>query len=739
MTAHPEPRNIAILIDHLHPYQAAVISGIRDVLDRHGFSSTVYIGRDLLAPDAARTANCIFSMVDARKHAGLIALSVSLGIFCTEDELLAFLQGFGDIPRVSLGRKLPGMVSVVVNNQAGMQDLMAHLIRMQGHQRFAFIRGLAGNLDSMEREQIFREALQDAHLEVREDFFLNGEYSSQESREQVTRLLQRTHDLDVVVCANDEMAEGAIQAINQQGLRVPEDIAVVGFDDSDHFRHVTPALTTVKQPMKEQGQLAAQTLLDMLAIHPVPAVLEVPTALVVRESCGGHGGQQRKKADLQLTGKWQDHLQQVLTLLREAAKTREIRPFLAFWKETLFTQHYQAHDFTFWEEILFQCLQQVEEGLSDDQLRFFNHLKTLAHGTLFSAMQMEYSEKRILDLSNSMWNPRLFSSETNEQLLQEIQHYLQRSQIHRYLLVFSDGMGLQGTSRVVLHRELVSEVEESTFATRDLIPASLLPELHAGHHLITPLFVGEDYFGLLLYVPTSTTYFDEEGLCSALSRAIQQLRQHLALKAHAETLEREVQARTMRLKAEIAERTRAEKALQAANLELQRSAFLDGLTRIYNRAAFNDHLDREWADHLRSGKPLSLILCDVDFFKKYNDHYGHLQGDECLREVARALSQSVRRGDTVARYGGEEFAVILPDTDEACALLVAQRMQLELLGLQIPHDHSEVSPVVTMSMGVSTLTPSDCVPQDTLIARADQNLYRAKHQGRNRVVCQGPV
>jgi diguanylate cyclase (GGDEF)-like protein len=191
--------------------------------------------------------------------------------------------------------------------------------------------------------------------------------------------------------------------------------------------------------------------------------------------------------------------------------------------------------------------------------------------------------------------------------------------------------------------------------------------------------------------------------------------------------------------------------LQAANEELQRLAFLDGLTRVANRRGFDQTLEQEWRRLIRetlstqdvgmethfveSPSSLSLILCDVDFFKRYNDSCGHLAGDQCLQEVAAALGRSVNRpGDLVARYGGEEFAVLLPNTDAAGAVSVAQKIRTEIRNLQIPHPTSSVSEFITVSLGVTSTIPSvNTIPSD-LISIADKALYQAKEAGRDRLV-----
>jgi diguanylate cyclase (GGDEF)-like protein len=167
---------------------------------------------------------------------------------------------------------------------------------------------------------------------------------------------------------------------------------------------------------------------------------------------------------------------------------------------------------------------------------------------------------------------------------------------------------------------------------------------------------------------------------------------------------------------------------------LRKLVFLDGLSGVFNRRYFDQQLAVEFARAARSNSPLSLILLDVDFFKLFNDRYGHQAGDDCLRMIAMGLKAALKRpADLVARYGGEEFACILPDTSYQDALVIARELEQRVRKLAIAHDSSTAGQVVTVSIGLATREPNNAGDSFALVGLADQLLYEAKQQGRGQV------
>jgi len=186
---------------------------------------------------------------------------------------------------------------------------------------------------------------------------------------------------------------------------------------------------------------------------------------------------------------------------------------------------------------------------------------------------------------------------------------------------------------------------------------------------------------------------------------------------------------------DITDRKKIEEELQRANRELEKLASEDGLTRLANRRKFDACLEVEWRRQKRAQMPVSLLMCDVDHFKNFNDTYGHPAGDVCLLKIADVIRRSIHRvSDMGARYGGEEFAVIMSETDMDGARHVAERIRHGLEAMRIPHRRSDAAPYVTVSFGVATIFPREDIQPWALVEMADRRLYQAKQRGRNRIV-----
>jgi diguanylate cyclase (GGDEF)-like protein len=258
--------------------------------------------------------------------------------------------------------------------------------------------------------------------------------------------------------------------------------------------------------------------------------------------------------------------------------------------------------------------------------------------------------------------------------------------------------------------------------------------LHASHFVQTGYYIS---LGLMVFILTqallislrfSKAYFTIESQRTKLERTNAAYQSEIEIRKSAE---REVLKHKEHLEELVEART---EELQIANERLEELSRVDGLTGIANRRHLDEELAREWRRMLRQEKHLSVIMCDIDHFKLYNDTYGHQQGDACLTQVAKAIKSSINRpADLVSRYGGEEFCIVLPETTQEGAAILAEIVRENVKYLKLEHSSSPVSKLVSLSLGVASMIPDRNSQPSVLLEAADRALYQAKGNGRDRV------
>ncbi|WP_432489202.1 diguanylate cyclase domain-containing protein [Kineococcus sp. SYSU DK018] len=331
----------------------------------------------------------------------------------------------------------------------------------------------------------------------------------------------------------------------------------------------------------------------------------------------------------------------------------------------------------------------------------------------------------------------LSSVVSEDDLARELTAYLPRVAVRRaHLATVRDGR-----ARLVYSTGTPpAGAPTGSYPVEELLPGARRGELAHGTLVVQVLAPGGHERGLLLHEQDRLDRYTAEALHQDLTAALQALQRARRARAHAAELERLVAERTAQLQAEVHSRRLAQEELTRANARLSEALLVDGLTGVRNRPAFDDALRRAWREHERTGQPLSVLLCDVDRFKAYNDTAGHLAGDACLRAVAACIADAVRRSDdVVARFGGEEFAVVLPAADAAAAERVAARVLRRVRAAALPHPGCGPGATVSVSVGVATsATAAGAGPED-LLRTADGALYRAKDTGRDRLVLAGAL
>jgi DNA-binding LacI/PurR family transcriptional regulator len=264
-----------------------VLAGARDV---DGTVLCVAAGNLNDENPERRAWNFAFDIVGPENARGLLVMSSAIGNTLGPDGLAAWLTRFGDLPSACVGVRIPGRPSVEVDNAAGIRALVLHLIREHGAREIAFVRGPVGSVEAEVRLSAYRDALREEGIEVDERLIATGDYTKASGAHAVHAILdeRRLHAplLDALVCANDFMALGAIDELGRRGLHVPEDLAVVGFDDVDSARTAHPALTTARQPSEQLGREGMRRLAAAIAKKPGEDTVSLSTELVIRRSCG---------------------------------------------------------------------------------------------------------------------------------------------------------------------------------------------------------------------------------------------------------------------------------------------------------------------------------------------------------------------------------------------------------------------------------------------------------------------
>jgi len=280
---------IALFFNYLYEdYEHQIWANIVKSTQEHDVNFISFGGGAINSPDHYHAQrNTLFELVNKKNVDGIISISASLGNYISSLELNNFLKKFNDIPLVSIGVEFKSIPSILIDNTTGMKNLMTHLIEHHGYKRIAFIRGSENNPEAEERFNIYKDMLNKHNLKLDDRLIAPGDFDRYAGRDAVILLLdKRKVDFDVIVSSNDSMALYAMKELQERSYRIPDDIAIVGFDDIKENLSFIPSLTTVRQPFYEMGELAVKTVMSMINGEKVFNKIVLPTKLIVRRSCG---------------------------------------------------------------------------------------------------------------------------------------------------------------------------------------------------------------------------------------------------------------------------------------------------------------------------------------------------------------------------------------------------------------------------------------------------------------------
>ena len=529
---------LGLFVDWLEDgYQNSVLTGVADAARRSGVNLICFAGGVLGSPHRfGLQRNAVYNLAGPENIDGLMIMSGALGNHLGEEALARCCDHYRPLPMCSIAVALPGIPSVLVDNATGMHAALVHLIEAHGRRRVAFIRGPAANTEAERRYHVYRDVLAERGLPFDPALVVVGDFQRSAGVEAIRVLLdERGLAIDAVAAASDSMALGVIDALHARGLRVPEEIAVVGFDDVEEARFATPALTTVRQPLREQGERAVEIVLSQLGGEIAPDRITLHTALVTRRSCGC-SSRAARVIDVARRGDFATEFAAqrtpMIADLARAART-SLGDLDAAWAERLldaFTADLQGSarglfaatfeeilrdvagaggDLDAWHDVLTELRRGALPCLAGDaELRaraedLWQELR-LAIGEAAEGAQAQHR------LEVQRWARLL--SETSEALVTAegvaamvkavAEHFPRLAIPSAFLSLYEPGAAPFATSRLLLAYDTARPAElasaSRSFASRELAPAGVLPKERRAAFVLEPLFFHEEQLGFVL-------------------------------------------------------------------------------------------------------------------------------------------------------------------------------------------------------------------------------------------------
>jgi DNA-binding LacI/PurR family transcriptional regulator/signal transduction histidine kinase len=614
---------IGLLIGRLGDigYAANVWPGVAAVAEERDANLVCFVGGALNAlHDFYLQRNVVYDLAGKENVDGLVAISGSIGQFVGPERVLRYFDRFHPLPIISIAMALEGIPAVLVDNATGVREAITHLVAVHGFRRIAFIRGPATSTEAEERFRAYREALAAHRLPFDEDLVTEGNYLAPAGAAAVRRLLdERKTRFDAIVSANDEMALGAMAEFRERGMRIPDDISVVGFDNVEEARFAAPPLTTIRQPLYAQGRKATEMLLDLLAGKDIPQTVVLPTELVIRQSCGcfprtleaiaAEGEEpaestpkmtpaaRRKHILGQITAAagvstpgleagWQARLLDALTDAVRKKKSPGV--FLLAWDDILRRTGAKGGDVTEWRRVLSvlrrQALPALAVGDPGDTGPLWRQAESLI-GDVAQWAQVHrrlQANRRAFEFMTSISEP-LMTAFDIAGLADVVADQLPRMGVRAcYLSLYENPADAGGTMPTVWSRLILAYNESGRiplepggrrFPSRLLVPRDILPENKRYALMLEPLhFRDESQLGFILFEPLQTEVGAHR---EALSRQIS-----TALKGAILLQERQRAEQSLRA-SEQAERRFQERLrtlLEISN-ELSRAESVDALCR----------------------------------------------------------------------------------------------------------------------------------------------------------------
>lgn len=754
-------RLIAIVSDRYTDYLRFTIEPIIQRLYQNGYGVILMVGRDLDTVESSfevpqHTSRNICEKAIQLDVDGFILYGGCLAAGVEPDALNDYLPLFQHKPTVMQGLHTPLFPSVLPDNVDSMRILMEHMTEGSKRKRFVFIRGPVFNADSKQREQVFREVLASKSIPVDENLIINGRFLASDSYTAMTELLRTTTDFDAVVAANDIMAISAVIALQEYGMRVPEEVIVSGFDGIPAGKHRFLQITTIDQNFIAQGCHSVDLLLSSISRAqfstgiketssrtPSPTsatgaeeMIQVKTGLRLYESTVAQADDEvilelltanmmelvsseqpvvasytyfDLKKSLNRNGDW------FIEALRHSMRTGSARAIEAYIEICDSVGSQLCHQLWF-KSLKFCLVRYLEyhlgsEEASKGQVVIKNLLNRIYADVEYADEAEKFSVTRLDELLVRL-HIILAASPDIDHILETLNQFFNVMNIKNAFVVLDDRFFNGDSGRLKLVQQsangMHSIVDGQSYPASEILPPEWRHELAQKFIAITPLRSNSVEYGYLAIDPTNSRISSIEPIADSISLAL----------------------RSCDLLNNLKEQTRE---LKHSNAALTVAANTDSLTRLSNRTHFDDHLRSLTDGKINNGVRFALFYIDLDGFKNVNDSMGHRVGDQFLLHVANQIIDAAGEDAFVARLGGDEFAIVKKyarvSGDEAGYLLEYAEQFNDAIVFSSERYSQDQD--VTASIGIARF-PEDGEKAETLVRNADTAMYHAKGEGKDR-------
>ncbi|MCK4907374.1 MAG: GGDEF domain-containing protein [Spirochaetes bacterium] len=707
MNKKPESRpTIGLLIGQIDGrYQSALWPAVRNVAQKNNVNLMVFTGKSLNSPNMFEAQhNIVYNLPCKNTIDGLVIVSGSLGNYVSYNVLKDFCYRYQPLPMVNIAMPVENIPTVMVDNKSGMRQIITHFIKDHGYRKIAFIRGPEQNTEAELRYRGYREILKENNIPFDPKLVTTGNFVHQSGFNAVETLFdKRKVKIDAIAAANDDMLLGLHKALKMRKIRIPEDIAIAGFDNIDEARFMNPPMTTVDQPLYKQAVIATEMLIKMIAGESVPQEIILPVKMLIRKSCGCNDDfpiEMAKKIEssIEITTSNIDRFVQekeaiIDTILTDIKNPYESHKEIRNWvsrlfdscisdiknlnkdntfkgtchillnKEILTADKNNRAKIIFWKTIFFNLKTSIFSYIKTDDklLAKTNYLFQKAYLLIAEALEHRHDSQRI-NMRNTIWKLRkvsqtLSSTFNIKTLIDLFADELPMIKISSCCISLYEkekfkfekiNNPLPLNSKIIFayqngKRQIIYE-KQNIFTTMNIIPDKYKSNKSRYTKMIFPLLFHKEQFGFICFEtgPDEPIIYEtlREQISSALNSALLIEAREKAEYKLIEILQK----------------------LEQSNSKLRNLSRTDELTGLYNRRGFMTLGKQQVKLAQRKSENFMIFYIDLDGLKIINDTYGHSEGDKAIIKTAKLIKDSFRESDIIARIGGDEFTTLSINT-----------------------------------------------------------------------------